>query len=92
MAEPGWVAENKLAESLGWWPERDTRRDDNHGTYWCKFKKFDMVVWSAYPRWVRARFDGNAYVEHKYYGELEHALTGEGPELPGRVVSNAGAR
>jgi hypothetical protein len=67
--------ENALAVAKGWEPVPDLRRGWRENIPWCKFHKGAEVVWSAYPRWVRAtRTETNVFINHKYYKSLEDAL------------------
>ena len=82
--EPGWVEENKLADSLGWVCNKDGNRGqgDHH---WCRFVKGDTHVWKVSPRpgveWVRARLVDGSFCQHEGYLTLERALRGEKDEV-----------
>jgi hypothetical protein len=74
--EPGWVKENELAESLGWTPKKDFNRGQSDDCYWCKFQKFDLVVWKGpYQKWVKAEYYNGEYKNHQKFDTLEEALT-----------------
>jgi hypothetical protein len=80
--EPGWVAENLLATSLGWTVNKDYDRDPSPDTYWGKFQRLDERVWKVKPRlggveWVRARYIEDRYCLHESYLTLERALRRE---------------
>ena len=82
--EPGWVAENQLAESLGWTCSKDGNRSESPYHNWCRFRKDDIWVWEVRPRpgveWVRARLIDGRYCLHEGYLTLERALRGEKDE------------
>jgi hypothetical protein len=78
--EPGWVAENQLAESVGWECKKDGARGAED-TNWCRFVKGDTHVWKVRPRpgveWVRARLIDGRFCLHDSYMTIEQALRGE---------------
>lgn len=76
--EPGWVAENNLAKSLGWTHKKDYHRDNNEDTDWSSFQKGEDRVWRCIKgkySWVRAIFRDGVYSNHKYYKTLQEAFT-----------------
>ena len=78
--EPGWVAENELADSLGWEREPDGSRGTGD-SLWSRFSKSDDHVWKVRSRigveWVRARLTEGRFCLHESYLTLERALKGE---------------
>jgi len=74
---PQFEIENELAESLGWHPIKDMYRYSGFDANWCWFLRGNQHVWTVnYPRWVRAEFHKDHFINHKHYDSLEEALRG----------------
>lgn len=66
--------ETNLAVKHGFDCIRDDYRGDKHSK-WSRFKKGNINVWTGFKfPWIRAILEGNLYVEHQGFKELEDAL------------------
>jgi len=78
--EPGWVKENELAESLGWFPRKDLKRSKDPEHHWSQFFKSDERVWlNPRMKWTRALYKDGQYTKQKFYKTLADALNGGAP-------------
>lgn len=69
--EPGWAAENRLAEALGF----VCKQDQSRGYGWCTFIKGSVHVWHCRKGWANAEKKNGFFTGHQYFKTLEEALT-----------------